>query len=100
MRVLRLVWFAAALAGAAGCKQGIGDRCQIGSDCDSGYCSVGTNPVCTSSPTTGAAVDAPPPSDARIDGGLLLLDAPPPDTTPAPDAAPATPDAPLAPDAS
>ncbi len=99
MRALyRLVLVAAALCGAAGCKQGLGDRCQIDDDCESGLvCSTGTNRVCTNSGTV-IIVDAPPPSDARIDGGgSLFPDAPAPDAAAAPDAPP--PDAPLGPDA-
>ena len=92
MRVLhRLVFVAAALAGAAGCKQGLGDRCQIDEDCESGLiCSTGTNRVCTTGGTT-SMVDAPPASDARVDAGGLFPDARLPDA--------GLPDAPLAPDA-
>jgi hypothetical protein len=101
MRVLhRLVFVVAALAGAAGCKQGLGDRCQIDSDCESGHCSMGTNPVCTNGATTGPTIDAPPPSDARVDGGSLFPDARLPDAAPVPDGPPPIPDAPpAAPDA-
>ena len=86
MRVLhRLVLVAAALAGAAGCKQGLGDRCQVSDDCETGLtCSTGTNThVCTTTGSTQA--DAPPPSDARIDAGSLFPDARQPDA-PVPDA--------------
>ena len=27
-----------------GCKQGIGDRCEVASDCDTNYCSLGNDP--------------------------------------------------------
>jgi hypothetical protein len=92
MRVLpRLALVAAALAGAAGCKQGLGDRCQVSDDCQSGLvCSTGTNThVCT--PTSALFIDAGLPSDARIDAGGLFPDAHSPDgpAAPLPDAAPA-----------
>jgi len=96
MRVLlRLAWVAAALAGAAGCKQGLGDRCQVTDDCQTGLvCSTGTNThVCTT--TTALFVDAGTPADARIDGGGLFPDAHPVDAgAPPPDAALPTADAP------
>jgi hypothetical protein len=35
------------LAGLSACKQGLGDRCQLDSDCESGLrCSTGSNMIC------------------------------------------------------
>jgi hypothetical protein len=61
----------------AGCKQGIGERCQQNSDCSSGICSKSDPRVCQGN---GSGVDmtqidaelpidapAPPPTDAAID---------------------------------
>ena len=71
-------WFAIAwfvvCAGAAGCKQGLGERCQSDSDCASGSCSMASPKICV-----GEHSDQDP-----IDGML------PPDTG---DAAPDAPDA-------
>jgi hypothetical protein len=94
MRVLhRLVFVAAALVGAAGCKQGVGDRCQVNDDCESPLmCSAAH--VCFNGQTV--LPDANVPSDARIDaGGGLFPDARPSDAG-TPDAPPASPpDAPV-----
>jgi hypothetical protein len=35
----------ALLGGAAGCKQGLGDRCEQNSDCSSGFCAGGMGAV-------------------------------------------------------
>jgi hypothetical protein len=32
--------------GAAGCKQGLGQRCQVDDDCSSGVCSMASPKVC------------------------------------------------------
>ncbi|HEY2728910.1 MAG TPA: hypothetical protein VGK52_03155 [Polyangia bacterium] len=82
---LALVVLALASLALVGCKQDIGQRCEQGSDCSSGYC--GDSPlgmvsvmgrVCTPPPTagpildagTGDAVDAPTPAeDAASDAG-------------------------------
>jgi hypothetical protein len=37
---LLTVFAAALIAGAGGCKQDVGDRCEQNSDCSSGFCSV------------------------------------------------------------
>jgi hypothetical protein len=87
MRLLhRLILVAAAVAGAAGCKQGIGDRCQIDSDCASGQCSRGMKPegICTDLSTS----DAPPAAAADAPATVV-----PDAATFTPDAAAPTPDA-------
>ena len=77
---------ALALAAAAGCKQGEGDRCQIDSDCESGL-TCSTNGKCTGAvhPADAAPrIDSPAPPDAsNIDAAPI--DAGPPDAAP-PDA--------------
>jgi hypothetical protein len=78
------------LGGAAGCKQGLGDRCQINDDCEAGLsCSTGMTHVCVPTTAPDAAVvgiDAMPAPDAPVVSG--------PDAPPPPDAAV---DAPVAP---
>lgn len=69
-------WIAIALVSvglsATGCKQGIGDRCQINDDCSSGTCSP-SEKVCVEvvpvdseivTPPIDAQIDAPPDSSA------------------------------------
>jgi hypothetical protein len=71
-------WLAIALfvvsAGAAGCKQGIGERCQVGNDCSSGVCSQSVPKVCVGSNNGDQnPIDAALPADAAIDA---VADAP------------------------
>lgn len=76
LKALALVSFAALALGAAGCKQGPGDRCQVNSDCqDTLACVI---PVGISAAVGGTCVGA-----AALDGGQ-------PDLTSAADG-PATP---------
>lgn len=60
MRWLRLLMFVAPLA-AAGCKQGVNERCQVTSDCDDGLtCSIPQGGTMASGGTcqpTGGTVD-------------------------------------------
>jgi hypothetical protein len=62
---------------AAGCKQGIGERCQQNSDCASGICSQSDPRVCQGN---GSGVDT-----TQIDADLPF-DAPPPPPPPPMDA--------------
>ena len=76
------------LLGTAACKQGIGDVCQVDSDCESGltctkvagqtlnHCSRGTGPG------SGDNFDANPMADAEVPDGTLPPDAGPPDAGP------------------
>jgi hypothetical protein len=66
----------ALVPGAAGCRQGIGERCQQDSDCASGICSKSDPKVCQGN---GSGVDT-----TQIDAELPI-DAPPPPPPP-PDA--------------
>ncbi|HEX7838552.1 MAG TPA: hypothetical protein VF469_13850 [Kofleriaceae bacterium] len=70
---------------AAGCKQGLGERCEVNSDCSSGVCAMASPRICVSDnvqtdqidasdpcpgchdPNADAAMDAGP--DAMIDAG-------------------------------
>ncbi len=69
MAEMRIVWMIVACAGlitVSGCKQGIGDRCQVESDCDDGL-------DCILPP--GGAIQSggicqPPNDDAGTDGGI------------------------------
>lgn len=72
-------WFAiafvsASLAAGAGCKQGIGDRCQVDNDCASGVCSQSVPRVCVGSQTMTDQIDSSLPTDAtpdaRVDAGM------------------------------
>jgi len=63
-------WLAIALFApllAAGCKQGLGDRCEVDSDCASGTCSQATPKVCVSRQGDDTQIDATLPIDAPID---------------------------------
>lgn len=72
------IWIATlALALAAGCKQGLGERCEVDSDCSSGVCAMASPKTCMSANQQTdqidamVPIDAPPapdaPPDARID---------------------------------
>ncbi len=85
MAKLGLVFGALLVLGA--CKQGVGDRCEVNDDCESGLvCSTGQDRTCFN-PAQGGP-DAPPTNqaDARI---IVITDAPItlPDAPGAPDAA-------------
>ena len=87
-------WFAVSVAG---CKQGIGDHCQVNSDCTSGACSMSLPQVCVAEETISdgggfdtklppdairpdsAASDAPrdTPSDAPRDAAIDAIDSGP-----------------------
>ena len=67
--VTALLAVAALVPGIAGCKQGIGERCQQDSDCASGICSKSDPRVCQSN-GSGAdmtQIDAELPIDAKPD---------------------------------
>ena len=73
---------AALVPGIAGCKQGIGERCQQDSDCASGICSKSDPRVCQGN---GSGIDM-----TQIDAELPIdaPDAAPPPPLDAPDAGP------------
>lgn len=52
------------LALSTGCKQGIGDRCEIDSDCASGTCSQAVPKICVSKQSDDTQIDATLPIDA------------------------------------
>jgi hypothetical protein len=59
-------WLAIALfivAGAAGCKQGLGERCQVNDDCSSGVCSSASPKVCVGDDNNQTPIDAMLPLD-------------------------------------
>lgn len=64
--VLAIATLAAGVAGAAGCKQGLGERCQQDGDCASGVCSKSDPRVCqgNGSGIDTTQIDATPPDDA------------------------------------
>ena len=78
-RLLRLTAVLALLAPlclAAGCKQGVGDRCQVQSDCDDGLLCVlpaGGTPqaggTCQAPGTTGDDLSMTAPQDLASNGG-------------------------------
>jgi hypothetical protein len=54
---------------ASGCKQGLGERCQVNADCASGKCSMADPRVCVDDlnammPIDAVGPEAPPPVDA------------------------------------
>jgi hypothetical protein len=50
---------------AAGCKQGLGERCEVDSDCSSGVCSTAQPQICVPSSQAGQGdIDATVPLDA------------------------------------
>lgn len=64
---------------AAGCKQGIGERCQVNEDCSSGVCSSSSPKVCVGENMNNEPIDATLPidaADAPTDDGAI--DAPGP----------------------
>ena len=80
-RVSVFFGFSAVFLAAAGCKQGIGERCQVNSDCASNICSKSEPQVCVGSDEdqTQADIDAAPPVliDAAIpDAPATSADAP------------------------
>jgi hypothetical protein len=60
---------------AAGCKQGLGDRCQVMSDCESPLvCNSATN---TCQETSGGGIDATVPDGGKLDAAIdAPVDAP------------------------
>ena len=52
---------------AAGCKQGLGDRCEVDDDCASGVCSQATPKICVSGNQQTDQIDAMLPIDALPD---------------------------------
>ena len=61
--------------GLTGCKQGLGERCQVNSDCASNHCSMSDPQICVTNESNNMGdIDAtvPPPSDgppAPVDAG-------------------------------
>lgn len=76
---LSIALFLPCALAAAGCKQGLGERCEIDADCASGFCSRATPRVCAVTQEPGGIdatlpIDAAPGTDAASDAV-----APPPD---------------------
>lgn len=67
----------ALLPAVAGCKQGIGEHCQLDSDCASGICSKSDPKVCqgNGSGTDMSQIDAELPADAAPPPATDALDA-------------------------
>jgi hypothetical protein len=63
---IAIALFILASVSAAGCKQGIGERCQVTADCAEGICSS-SEKVCVTSAGDDGDIDAAPPVDAAID---------------------------------
>ena len=49
---------------SAGCKQGLGERCQVNDDCSSGICSQSSPKVCVTENGQTDQIDATVPIDA------------------------------------
>ena len=52
-----------------GCKQALGERCEVNEDCASGTCSKAVPKVCVSEEATMAGIDASLPIDAMPPDG-------------------------------
>jgi hypothetical protein len=81
--------FAIVLLGA--CKQGVGDRCEVNDDCESGLvCSTGQDKTCFNPSQGGPDAPVNTGPDARVititDAPIILTDAPPADAPGAADA--------------
>jgi hypothetical protein len=63
------IWIAMIVASlsAAGCKQGIGERCEVDDDCASGVCARASPQICVSSNQQTEQIDATLPIDAMVD---------------------------------
>jgi hypothetical protein len=60
-----VVFSLAACVSATGCKQGLGERCQVNSDCASGQCSMADPRVCVNDLKDQMDIDAEvPPAEA------------------------------------
>jgi hypothetical protein len=96
--VLSTAGLVLALASAAGCKQGEGERCEVPSDCSSGLtCRISptlADGICTAGSGGAEPIpDAAPPAATPDSGGTA-----PDQAAPAPDVAVVTDTAPVAPD--
>lgn len=60
------------VTGAAGCKQGLGERCQVNDDCSSGVCSSASPKVCVGEDNNQMPIDASLPPDT---GDAATIDA-------------------------
>jgi hypothetical protein len=49
-----------------GCKQGVGERCQVNADCAEGVCSSSEPKVCVTQAGGNEDIDAAPPIDAAV----------------------------------
>jgi hypothetical protein len=58
MNKTRLLIALFVMSAGAGCKQGLGERCQVDSDCASGICSMATPKVCVSQNGETEQIDA------------------------------------------
>lgn len=82
LRLTSVVLLALALGASAGCKQSLGERCQIDEDCEEGlFCSTGEPRTCQN--RVGGTPDAGPPA---ADGALPADAAPTADVAPGADA--------------
>jgi hypothetical protein len=55
--------------GLTGCKQDLGERCQVNADCSSNHCSMSDPQICVSNESNNMGdIDAtvPPPSDGSL----------------------------------
>ena len=77
---MKLVLAFAIVVGAAACKQGVGDRCQVNADCQGGLvCNQAKNtcestssagPIDATVPTSDGGVDAMPDAKVFMDAGV------------------------------
>ena len=73
------IWIAIALSlSAAGCKQGLGDRCEVDADCSSGVCAMAAPKICVSANQQTDQIDASVPCDVCLpnDASAAGSDAP------------------------
>jgi hypothetical protein len=69
--------FAVLALSGAGCKQGLGDRCEVDADCASGVCAMATPKICVSGNQQTEQIDATLPIDAPTDTAVDAADARP-----------------------
>jgi hypothetical protein len=69
---LAIAFVSLVLGAGAGCKQGLGERCEVNEDCSSGVCASASPKVCVGENNNQAPIDAMLP----LDTGDAAPDAP------------------------
>lgn len=65
-------WFVIALfVSLAGCRQSLGERCQVADDCASGVCATSAPKICVPEGKTNGDIDSDLPIDAAVDAAAV-----------------------------